>query len=74
VRLLPDHRLITYGIYRHIRHPGYLGELLLYFSVPLLLHSLYGFLVMTSLIPFILYRMRIEERVLVDMGTNTGHT
>jgi protein-S-isoprenylcysteine O-methyltransferase Ste14 len=64
VRILPDHRLITYGIYQHIRHPGYLGELLLYLSIPLLLHSLYGFLVMILLMPLILYRIRVEEQVL----------
>jgi len=66
VRILPEHELIRHGIYKHIRHPGYLGELLLYFSVPLLLHSLYGFLVMVFLIPFILYRIRVEEKMLIE--------
>jgi len=66
VRILPDHKLIRYGVYKHIRHPGYLGELLLYFSVPLLFHSLYGFLVMVFLIPFILYRIRVEEQMLIE--------
>jgi len=66
VRILPEHELIRHGIYKHIRHPGYLGELLLYFSVPLLLHSLYGFLVMVFLIPFILYRIRVEEQMLIE--------
>jgi len=66
VRILPDHKLIRYGVYKHIRHPGYLGELLLYFSVPLFFHSLYGFLVMVFLIPFILYRIRVEEQVLIE--------
>mgnify|MGYP006269711371 CR=1 FL=1 len=65
VRILPDHKLIRYGVYKHIRHPGYLGELLLYFSVPLLFHSLNGFLVMVFLIPFILYRIRVEEQALI---------
>jgi len=62
VRILPEHRLIRHGIYKHIRHPGYLGELLLYFSIPLLFHSLYGFLVVVFLIPLILYRIRVEEQ------------
>jgi len=66
VRILPDHELIRHGIYKHIRHPGYLGELLIYFSIPLIFHSLYGFLVMVSLIPFILYRIRIEEQMLIE--------
>jgi len=66
VRILPEHKLIRHGIYKYIRHPGYLGELLLYFSVPLLFHSLYGFLVMVFLIPFILYRIRVEEQMLIE--------
>jgi protein-S-isoprenylcysteine O-methyltransferase Ste14 len=26
VKTLPEHRLITYGIYKHVRNPGYLGK------------------------------------------------
>jgi len=66
VRTLPEHKLIRHGIYRHIRHPGYLGELLAYFSIPLLFHSLYGFLVMVLITPFILYRIKIEEQMLLE--------
>jgi len=66
VRILPEHELIRHGVYRYIRHPGYLGELLLYFSVPLLFHSLYGFLVMVFLIPLIIYRIRVEEQMLIE--------
>jgi len=66
VRILPEHRLIRHGVYKYIRHPGYLGELLLYFSVPLLFHSLYGFFVMVFLIPLILYRIRVEEKMLIE--------
>jgi len=66
VRILPDHKLIRHGIYKHIRHPGYLGELLLYFSVPLFFRSLYGFFVMVFLVPFILYRIRMEEQMLTE--------
>jgi len=42
VRVLPKHELVTYGIYRHIRHPGYLGEMLMYISIPISLHSFTG--------------------------------
>jgi len=65
VRILPEHELITCGIYKHVRHPGYMGELLLYFSIPLLFNSLYGFLVMVLLVPLILYRIKIEEQALI---------
>jgi len=70
VRILPDHKLITHGIYKHVRHPGYLGELLAYFSFPLLFHSLYGFFIMIFIIALILYRIKIEEQALIDKFGN----
>jgi protein-S-isoprenylcysteine O-methyltransferase Ste14 len=66
VRILPEHKLIRYGIYRYIRHPVYLGTLLAYFSIPLLFHSLYGFFVMILKIPLTLYRIKLEEKVLLE--------
>jgi len=66
VRILPEQKLITNGIYRHVRHPGYLGEVLAYFLVPVFFHSLYGFLITIFLIPLILYRIKIEERTLIE--------
>ncbi|MGQ9479266.1 MAG: methyltransferase family protein [Thermoproteota archaeon] len=66
VRVLPEHELVTYGIYRHIRHPGYLGEMLMYISIPISLHSFYGFLIMMLIIPTVLYRVKVEEKTLVE--------
>jgi protein-S-isoprenylcysteine O-methyltransferase Ste14 len=66
VKTLPEHKLITYGIYKHVRHPSYLGEILAYFMVPAFFHSLYGFLIRISLIPIILYRIKIEEQALLE--------
>jgi len=66
VRILPEHKLITYGIYKHVRHPGYLGEILAYSLVPVFFHSLYGFLITIFLIPLILYRIKIEEHTLTE--------
>ncbi len=65
-RVLPDHRLVTYGVYKHIRHPGYLGELLMFFAIPLLLNSAYGVLVMVLVCPFVLYRIRVEEKMMLE--------
>jgi protein-S-isoprenylcysteine O-methyltransferase Ste14 len=66
VRILPEHRLITYGVYKHIRHPIYLGSMLAFFSIPLIFHSLYGFLVTALAIPFILHKIRIEEQMFIE--------
>jgi len=61
-----DHRLITHGVYRIVRHPIYLGVLIVIFGVPVYASSLNGYLVMSVLIPIVLNRIRIEERLLTD--------
>jgi protein-S-isoprenylcysteine O-methyltransferase Ste14 len=60
------HRLVTHGIYRFVRHPIYLGAILVSMGMPVYASSLYGLLIMSALIPLFLIRIRIEERLLVD--------
>ncbi len=60
-----DHKLITSGIYRYIRHPAYLGALLIWFGIPIILNSLIGFIIMLLIIPCYIYRMNIEEEMLI---------
>ena len=60
------HQLITHGVYRFARHPIYLGAFMVCIGVPLCVSSLYGLLTMSALIPLILNRIRIEERMLTD--------
>jgi protein-S-isoprenylcysteine O-methyltransferase len=67
VTVLPDHHLIEEGLYRRIRHPGYLGGLLFYLGLPLSVGH-YGallWLTVPVLLAFI-YRIRVEERALVE--------
>lgn len=66
LRMLEHHALVTQGIYAHVRHPAYSGDLLFQLGTPLLFSSGYGFLVMLLLIPCISYRIGIEERMLVE--------
>ncbi|MBM4429218.1 MAG: isoprenylcysteine carboxylmethyltransferase family protein [Chloroflexi bacterium] len=66
LRILDNHELVRGGIYRHIRHPGYAGDLLFHFALTMLLSSLRGFLVMLLLIPCFVYRMGLEEGMLLD--------
>jgi len=61
-----DHQLITHGIYRFTRHPVYLGVIIAIIGVPVYASSLYGLLAMSALIPILLNRIRIEERMLAD--------
>jgi protein-S-isoprenylcysteine O-methyltransferase Ste14 len=66
LRLLPDHKLVTGGIYRYVRHPISLAVLVYDPGIPLIFSSLYGFLITLALVPLILYRITIEERMLIQ--------
>ena len=66
LRLLPDHKLVTSGIYGYVRHPISLAVLVYDPGIPLIFSSLYGFLITLALIPLILYRVKIEERMLIE--------
>jgi protein-S-isoprenylcysteine O-methyltransferase Ste14 len=65
-----DHQLLTYGIYRYTRHPIYLGVLIAIFGVPVYASSWAGMVIMACLIPIFLYRIKIEEELLIaEFGT-----
>jgi len=66
VRIIPEHKLVTTGPYRLIRHPIYLGEIFFGLSIPMILGSLYGFIIMLAPIPMLIYRIRIEEKTFVS--------
>ncbi len=61
-----DHQLITHGIYRFTRNPIYLGGIMAVTGLPVYAASLYGFLTSLVLIPIILNRIRLEEKLLTD--------
>jgi len=65
LRTLLNHKLIKHGIYKHIRHPCNLAMLIYSHAIPLIFSSLYGFLLMLGLIPCTLYRIKIEESMLI---------
>ena len=61
-----DHQLITHGVYRFTRHPIYFGVLIAIMGVPVYAPSLYGFLVLSLLVPIFLNRIRMEEEMLTE--------
>ncbi len=64
VQTTPEHRLITTGIYRSIRHPAYLGYSCLLLGIPLCFGSVAGFACGLAAVATVLYRIRIEEAAL----------
>jgi protein-S-isoprenylcysteine O-methyltransferase Ste14 len=61
----PEHRLVSSGPYRVIRHPGYLCNILCLAGIGLAMSSLLGLGVSLAVIPLILARIRQEESMLL---------
>jgi len=68
VRLQPDRgqHVVTSGPYRLVRHPGYSGGLLLLLSIGLALGSWIAIVPMLLIVPFMVRRTLIEERMLAS--------
>ncbi len=59
-------QLINKGIYSMIRHPMYTGYLLMWLGTVLALQSVYGLLLFLLLtIPALIYRIKVEEELLM---------
>ena len=62
VEIKADHRLVEEGLYRRIRHPGYLGQLLVFLGIGLALANWLS--VVGLLVPVMVgfaWRIRVEE-------------
>ena len=66
LRTLKDQKLIQHGVYKYVRHPITLAALIYTPAIPLIFSSLYGFVVMLGIVPLFLFRIRIEEKMLVE--------
>lgn len=64
VAIQSGHTLVTTGIYGVVRHPSYVGLLVLTFGWGLAFHSGVGVLLVGLIIPPIIARIRAEERTL----------
>ena len=66
IEVQEDQKIIDTGLYGIVRHPMYMATLVLFLSMPLVLGSLYSFLIMLVYIPIIAKRIRNEEKVLEE--------
>jgi protein-S-isoprenylcysteine O-methyltransferase Ste14 len=64
VTLQNDHKLITDGPYKLIRHPRYSGGILLGFGLGFLFNSWAGLLGSLIFFPIILFRIQDEEKLM----------
>ncbi len=65
VTIQEGHQLITNGLYRTIRHPRYLGGILLGFGLSLLFRSWVGLIASICFIGLILFRIQDEEKCML---------
>ena len=65
VTIQEGHQLIMSGLYRYIRHPRYLGGILLGFGLSLLFRSWVGLFASICFIFLILFRIQDEEKCML---------
>jgi protein-S-isoprenylcysteine O-methyltransferase Ste14 len=63
---LEEHPLVTRGFYSHLRHPGYLGMLLVSLGLALVFRSTLGLLLVPVLFGLLVWRIRTEEAFLTE--------
>lgn len=59
-----DHQVITTGPYKIVRHPGYLGGVLFYIAIPLIIGSVYGLIPGATAILLTIIRTALEDKTL----------
>ena len=68
LREAENHTLITHGIYKYIRHPGYLSDLLIFIGLALAMNNLIPiiFILLTFAAAYT-YRILTEEKMLIEI-------
>lgn len=64
VTIQEKHKLVTSSVYRFIRHPRYLGAILMAFGLVLLFRSWVGWIGCAPLVGVLLFRIRDEEQLM----------
>ena len=68
LREAEDHTLVTNGIYRYIRHPGYLSDLLIFIGLALAMGNLIPIIIIPlTFAAAYAYRIRTEEKMLIEI-------
>jgi protein-S-isoprenylcysteine O-methyltransferase Ste14 len=66
VTIQDDHKLITKGPYRYIRHPRYLGIIIFFTGIPLVFLSWSSLIMVLFLVIVLLWRIMDEEKLMQE--------
>jgi protein-S-isoprenylcysteine O-methyltransferase Ste14 len=64
IEVSPEQKVISTGLYALVRHPMYMGALLLLVGIPLSLGSWWGLFVIALMMPALIWRLLDEEKFL----------
>jgi protein-S-isoprenylcysteine O-methyltransferase Ste14 len=66
IEIAPGQRVISTGLYAHVRHPMYMGGLFCFIGMPLALGSWWGLFVFLLILPALIWRIVDEEKLLAS--------
>ena len=66
IQIVDDHRLVTNGLFAHVRHPLYAGRLLWSIGWAILFTEILSLIFFALGSVFLIFRIRLEERMLVE--------
>jgi protein-S-isoprenylcysteine O-methyltransferase Ste14 len=64
IELAPDQTVVSTGLYGWVRHPMYVGGLIMLIGIPIALGSWWGLLVIVVVLPALIWRLLDEEKFL----------
>jgi len=67
VAKVKNHKIIATGLYKFIRHPGYLGQLIIFIGISTSMSNWLSILLMMTPVTLgYLYRIKVEEKFMTD--------
>ena len=61
-----EQAVVKEGLYRHIRHPMYLGIILGFLGIPMVLNSWWAMIPSVIIVGLFVYRTYREDKMLID--------
>jgi protein-S-isoprenylcysteine O-methyltransferase Ste14 len=67
VAIQGDHRVVSAGVFRFVRHPSYSGLLLAFLGISLMFSNWLSIVaLLVPILPALLYRIRVEEKAMLS--------